>query len=253
MGVTFNTLNAEGNAKPYYATNSQGTTFNGGAMYRTGLGSAPSTDPDFAFEVDSVKANMPTVINMFVGQGYATASGGGIARILGGAVIDTKDRSGYFSYFNENVTNLNAAYLTDPEFNGQAVNFTALDHYYAASKANNDYRPMSRLILNQDIAAGVGATVDVPLIGVGFVTIVLRRNDSSSGYGHVVHGLFSGMSDLGSWLELGRTGINATYDIITTVAWNNAIDGLSITYTSPTALSVLEVYFTGSTRTDVIN
>jgi hypothetical protein len=252
-GCVFNTLNAEGNAKPFYFTSSQGCVINGGAVYRVGLGSSPSTDPDFAFAIESSKAGMPTLINFTRGQGYLESDGGGIATIRGGASLNIAQRIsgdfGSFSYFNDNRTTLNDAYTEDTEFAGEAVNFTSAYHYYMSQTANSDFRPLTGVVSRTQLTSGVASFVDVTLRGAGSVVIVVRREDGSTGYAHVKTGIAVIATDTGAWIETDELFTNATYDIITTIT--ASAGNLRINYSAPTATSIMEVYFTGSTLTNV--
>ena len=130
VGVTFTGLNMEGNPKPFYS-DSSGWQIIGGAIYRTGLGAAPSTDPDFCFEVALLETQMPTLVGTAITQGYDPAYGGGTAKIYGGASLGlTRSGNGQINYINSRSTYIYGTVQNGITFGNNAVNSaTTLDWY----------------------------------------------------------------------------------------------------------------------------
>lgn len=129
-GVTFCSFNAEGNPKPFYS-NSSGWQLIGGSTYREGLGSPPSTNPDFAITVESAETQMPNIVGTRITNGYLSAYGGGIARIYGGAsLLIEPSGNGEFNYMNSRSTYIQGTVQKGIKFgNVISSDTTTLDYY----------------------------------------------------------------------------------------------------------------------------
>jgi hypothetical protein len=125
-GLVFNAVDMEGNISPIYS-NASSVTFVGGSIRRTGVGSAASTDPDFAIEVATNRNNMPNLIGTRISQGYLEADGGGVAKVNGGATLNIRISSnGELNYFNSRYHTIDAGLSLGNQSSSES---TVLDWY----------------------------------------------------------------------------------------------------------------------------